>query len=224
MAWLSVDSFVPASRSGNGSFRLVADFNHSGMAREGIVTVSTGNLSRSVLVGVRQDGNPFNPPVVWPVPTHNMRSNITSRFGTRIHPVHGDVRPHNGVDVRMPTGTRVNAMMAGEVAISEFHPSYGNFVEIRHDMDGGITYTSLYAHLDTRSVEMYQRVSTGGQIGLSGNTGDSTNPHLHFEVRKSGTPINPLDERFDTGTVTTNPNPLFVIENGRYVFNRDFEW
>ncbi|WP_049569642.1 M23 family metallopeptidase, partial [Streptomyces sp. SBT349] len=98
---------------------------------------------------------------------------------------------HTGVDFPVGSGTSVAAIGAGEVVTAGTGGSYGNEVVIRHD-DG---HYSQYAHLSSISVTVGQTVSAGDQIGLSGSTGNSTGPHLHFEVRTGpeyGSDVDPL--------------------------------
>jgi len=119
---------------------------------------------------------------VWPV-----SGTITSPFGTRRHPVFGDMRFHGGIDIGAAHGTTVVAADSGSVIISSYNSSYGNYIVISH----GNGITTLYAHLSTRSVSVGDSVSRGQQIGRVGSTGVSTGPHLHFEVSVNGTRVNP---------------------------------
>ncbi|MEA3056446.1 MAG: hypothetical protein QOD30_1878 [Actinomycetota bacterium] len=113
---------------------------------------------------------------------------ITSTFGYRIHPIYGDRRLHAGVDFRAPTGTTLLAAAAGEVVFAGWKSGYGNTTIIDHG--GGLA--TLYAHQSSIGVTVGQDVKRGRAIGLSGATGNVTGPHLHFEVRVSGTPVDPL--------------------------------
>lgn len=113
---------------------------------------------------------------------------ITSRFGPRTHPILGTVRNHNGIDLRASTGTPVRAAAAGEVVMAGPRGGYGNTVVVGH----GGNMATLNAHLSSVLVSPGQSVTAGQVVGLAGSTGMSTAPHLHFEVRLSGTPVNPL--------------------------------
>jgi murein DD-endopeptidase MepM/ murein hydrolase activator NlpD len=112
---------------------------------------------------------------------------ITSQYGMRYHPVLKVYKLHTGVDLGVPSGTPVYSMADGEVIMAEYNSAYGNVVVISHG--GGIT--SLYAHNSKLLVKEGDKVKKGQLISKSGSTGYSTGPHLHFEVRKDGTPIDP---------------------------------
>ena len=107
---------------------------------------------------------------------------LTSSFGRRWG------RLHAGIDLAAGTGSTIRAAAAGTVASSSLENGYGNCVRIKHS-DGTVT---VYAHMSRLLVRSGERVAAGQQIGREGNTGNSTGPHLHFEVRINGTPINPL--------------------------------
>lgn len=105
---------------------------------------------------------------------------ITSLFGWRVHPIFGNHRFHSGTDIGAPTGTPVLATRAGQVSVSDFLGGYGLTVILRHDGD----LESRYAHLSQILVQPGERVEQGDVIGLVGSTGNSTGPHLHFEIRQ----------------------------------------
>jgi len=113
---------------------------------------------------------------------------ITSRFGPRVHPIFGDVRTHTGIDFRAATGTPVRAAGVGTVVYAGPRGGYGNTVIIDH----GNSLATLYAHLSSIAVGNGTRVARGQLVGRAGSTGYSTGPHLHFEVRARGVPVDPL--------------------------------
>jgi murein DD-endopeptidase MepM/ murein hydrolase activator NlpD len=106
---------------------------------------------------------------------------ITSLFGWRMHPIHQSWRFHSGTDLAAPEGTPVLATRAGRVAVSDNLGGYGLTVILRHDEDN---LESRYAHLSRIAVRPGEWVEQGEVIGLVGNTGTSTGPHLHFEMRQ----------------------------------------
>ncbi len=116
---------------------------------------------------------------------------ISSTFTMhRRHPVHGDVRPHTGVDYAAPTGTPVHAVGDGTVISVGWGGGGGNTVKIRHNS----VYTTAYLHLSKYGpgIKAGVRVTQGQVIGYVGMTGTATGPHLDYRVWKNGTPINPL--------------------------------
>ncbi|MDC9596205.1 murein DD-endopeptidase MepM [Xenorhabdus anantnagensis] len=114
---------------------------------------------------------------------------VSSSFNPhRLNPVTGRVTAHRGVDFAMPVGTPVLAVGDGEVIVSKFDGAAGNFIAIRH----GRQYTTRYMHLRKLLVKPGQKVKRGERIALSGSTGRSTGPHLHFEFWDNQRPVNPL--------------------------------
>ncbi len=112
---------------------------------------------------------------------------ITSPFGWRVHPIYRSRRFHAGIDFGVPTGTPVRAADRGTVIYAGWYGGYGNTVILNHG--GGIT--TLYAHNSRLAVGVGQVVQRGQAIAASGSTGLSTGPHLHFEVRVNGQPVDP---------------------------------
>ncbi|WP_408634902.1 murein DD-endopeptidase MepM [Pragia fontium] len=114
---------------------------------------------------------------------------ISSPFNPRrLHPITGRVAPHKGVDFAMPIGSPVLAVGDGEVVVAKFSGAAGNYVAIRH----GRQYSTRYMHLNKLLVKPGQKVKRGDRIALSGNTGRSTGPHLHYELWVNELAVNPL--------------------------------
>jgi YD repeat-containing protein len=114
---------------------------------------------------------------------------VSSGFGKRTDPLNGQVRFHEGVDITAPSGTAVKAAADGKVIFSGHIAGYGNLVEIDHG-DGWVT---RYGHNAANLVTAGHDIKAGQAIALVGNTGRSTGPHVHFEVRKAGKPVNPAN-------------------------------
>ena len=113
---------------------------------------------------------------------------VTSPFGNRDNPNNpGTTQFHSGVDMPANVGTPVKAALKGEVTFAGTQRDYGKIIKIQHT--GGLE--SRYAHLDKISVNQGDNVTSGQVIGASGDSGNATGPHLHFEMRSNGTPINP---------------------------------
>lgn len=112
---------------------------------------------------------------------------ISSTFGLRKNPVTGNLIFHRGIDLAAPRGTLVLACEDGTVKKTGNDPVYGNFIIILHDGNR----ESLYGHLQTVKIELHQKVKSGYIIGTVGSTGQSTGPHLHFEIHENGVPKNP---------------------------------
>jgi len=119
-----------------------------------------------------------------PQPTQGI---ISSSFGLRHDPITGMTKFHDGVDIAAPTGTAVKAAAAGTVIFSGGATGYGNLVEVDHG-DGMVT---RYGHNSVNLVAAGDEVQAGQSIARVGSTGRSTGPHLHFEVRKAGKPVDP---------------------------------
>jgi murein DD-endopeptidase MepM/ murein hydrolase activator NlpD len=112
-------------------------------------------------------------------PLRNYR--LTSPFGPRINPVTGNPRFHEGLDLAAPEGTEVFASRDGVVIEQGYDPVYGNYIIISHG-----DWTSLYGHLSETHTILRNSVKSGNLIGKVGSTGQSTGPHLHFELRQKG--------------------------------------
>ncbi len=113
---------------------------------------------------------------------------ISSHYGYRRSPFTGKPSFHSGADFTGPTGTEVLAARGGEVVAVGVHEIYGRFVRLRHENG----YETFYGHLNGVNVELNQRISSGMLLGRIGNTGLSTGPHLHFEIRLNGESRDPV--------------------------------
>lgn len=123
---------------------------------------------------------------IWPVSSRK----INSPFGPRNTGIAGASTNHKGVDIGgVYYSSQVHAAKAGTVIVSQYSSSYGNYVVISH----GSGNTTLYAHMSSRSVSVGQTVAQGDVIGITGSTGISSGPHLHFEITENGVRVNPLN-------------------------------
>lgn len=122
----------------------------------------------------------------WPCPASHR---ITSKFGPRNTGIPGASTYHKGIDIGVPVGNSVVAAEAGTVIAVSYNYARGYYVMVNHG--GGLT--TLYQHCNKITVSVGQKVERGEQVALSGNTGIGSGPHLHFEVRENGTPVDPLN-------------------------------
>lgn len=123
---------------------------------------------------------------IWPAPSDVTR--ISSPYGYRIHPIWKDRRLHTGIDIPIELGRAVYAIGDGEVTDSRYMRSYGNTVFIYH----GNGVESRYAHNSRLPLKVGDKVKQGDVIAYAGSSGDSTGPHIHFEIRVNGTPVDPV--------------------------------
>ena len=148
-------------------------------------TIEDGKIEASGYLGDTTNcgfiGGMGNGQFGWPLKGYG-KKDITSEFGSRWG------RLHAGIDIGIPIGTDVYAAESGTVTAAGYNGGYGLAVDIKHDD----TYTTRYAHNSKLLVSKGEKVKKGQAITKSGNTGNSTGPHLHFEVRVNGTAQNPL--------------------------------
>jgi murein DD-endopeptidase MepM/ murein hydrolase activator NlpD len=153
---------------------------------------SSKSSDRALFLGVQRHLDRHSHPIgrgrrgfIWPA-----EGTLTSMFGTR-GPVMGggSVRLHAGIDIAVPAGTPIRAAQEGIVVFAAYNGAYGKAIKLDHQNG----YSTLYAHNARNLVHVGQSVKVGQVICLSGNTGRSTGPHLHFEVHKDGWPVDPLE-------------------------------
>jgi septal ring factor EnvC (AmiA/AmiB activator) len=148
-------------------------------------TVDNGTGENTGNAGSGETSSPapsYSSSYTWPC-----SGEITSEFGWRIHPIYGDSRFHSGVDIGASSGTPVACAGNGTVISAGWNGGYGNCVIV----DIGNGYSAVYAHLSAINVSSGETVSAGQTVGAVGSTGDSTGPHLHYEIRLYGTPVSP---------------------------------
>lgn len=127
----------------------------------------------------------LNTTIVFPL----LAPRMTSDFGTRKHPIFRRSKHHSGIDLAAPENSHVRAIAQGIVVFAGEHGGYGKLITIAHE-DG---FVSLYGHLNEMKVGVGKRVRAGDIIGRVGSTGWSTGDHLHFEWRKDGEALDPLE-------------------------------
>lgn len=124
---------------------------------------------------------PANHPAIWPV--EHPQSYVSSEYGVR----RGRSRRHKGLDIVAPLGTPVRSAASGTVVSAVSSGAYGQIIVVEH----GNGLSSAYGHLSKRHAEVGQEVQRGEIIGEVGHSGNATTNHLHYEVRRNGTPVNP---------------------------------
>jgi len=137
-------------------------------------------------------------------PLEYKKARVSSKFGTRFHPILKQYRMHAGVDYAAPQGTKVYAAGDGTVTSAKWVNGYGNYITIRHNSE----YSTGYGHLKSyaKAIKPGMRVKQGQVIAYVGSTGRSTGPHLHFEIIKSGKKVDPLKIKAATGENLSGQN------------------
>jgi murein DD-endopeptidase MepM/ murein hydrolase activator NlpD len=187
-----VESIVIASlRAPEVSAADIVNENIAALLRK--VQLQNLTFNRLVDHAKRQRNRWSQRPSIWPV-----SGRITSSYGRRIHPFTGTSIFHEGLDIANSQWTPVRATADGMVDEVVHKLYYGNMVILQHHATG---YTTRYAHLVSANVEPGKFVSRGEVIGYMGNTGRSTGPHLHYEVRRQGRPLDPLEYILPTSIV-----------------------
>lgn len=140
----------------------------------------------TTITSVPNDQSVVDPPNGAPLPG---KLRVNSAFGNRYHPFLKKKKFHNGVDFKASTGTPVIATGSGIILeVEQNHEAHGKRIIIQHDE----IYQSAYSHLSKILVKKGQKIEKGDRIGLVGNTGKSTHPHLHYEISKKGEKVDPL--------------------------------
>ncbi|MFL6723213.1 MAG: M23 family metallopeptidase [Sphingomicrobium sp.] len=182
----------------NASFDMVlapgANLLYAGLSRAGereLQLVKWNANGRSEWIDAASAGQPqqVSTGMTWPVNGH-----VTSYFGYRYHPILHFTRFHSGLDIGASWGSPIIAAADGQVVTAGWTGGYGRAVQIAHG--GGIS--TVYGHMSQVVAERGSFVHAGQLIGYVGSSGLSTGPHLHYEVRRNGTPVNPLAVRFSS--------------------------
>ncbi len=174
----------------SGAKIATGDLNYASLTINGKQHVRYKVTEANGKTGWYDDKGKSNKRLLMKTPIDGAR--LSSGFGTRRHPVLGFTRMHAGVDFAAPTGTPIYAAGDGVIATKVFSRGYGNFIEIRHN---GV-YSTAYGHMSRFHPSIYSGkvVKQGDVIGYVGTTGLSTGPHLHYEVKKNGTQVNPMSK------------------------------
>lgn len=177
--------------AGLGALRLYARTGGLSIGPKGDTVQQAAELDREIeeigrLIRERQDkaAQRQGGAAAWPAPGVHQ---ITSEYGYRVHPILQVEKLHAGIDIGAPAGWPVVASLGGKVIVVAELEAYGQIVVIDH----GEGLATVYAHLQTVRVEEGDQVNRGALIGRVGATGQVTGPHLHFEVREDGEPVEP---------------------------------
>ncbi len=166
----------PADISTEG--RLVPTFSETLQEYDTLKTTTFARFDRNYMLRMQRNTDPN----IWPVD-----GRLMGPFGQRSDPFSGEGTLHTGVDISAPTGTPVKAAADGVVSYAQYYGGYGRLVIVTHN-SGVETY---YAHLSKFDVIAGQEIRQGELVGRVGSTGRVTAPHLHYEVRVGGAPVNP---------------------------------
>jgi murein DD-endopeptidase MepM/ murein hydrolase activator NlpD len=181
----------PADLTSEG--RLVPTFTETIEEYDALKSTTFARFDRSYLLKMHRNVQP----AIWPVD-----GRLMSSYGLRNDPFSGEGAYHTGVDITAPTGTPVKATADGVVTKAEWSNGYGKLVVVSHS--NGMQ--SWYGHLSKFDVIAGQEIRQGEILGRVGSTGRVTAPHLHYEVRVGGAPVNPY--RFLTQTAAATAPPV----------------
>jgi len=187
-----------AGYGGVDRYNNLKDYYNSDLITE--VTKQVDKLSKQLYIQSKSFDEVFNLvknksqmlasiPAIQPISNRQLKY-IASGFGWRIHPIYKTEKMHTGMDFTAPVGTPIHATGNGIVEKPDYDArGLGNHVIINH----GFGYESVYGHMSKIVVRNGQKVNRGDLIGYVGSSGAATGPHLHYEVRKNGTPLNPVN-------------------------------
>ena len=170
---------------------LAADLTLKGDLLEKEIYVQAKSYDEVAQMAKEQEIRMENIPAIQPVMNKDLKR-VASGYGMRIDPVYHVRKFHQGMDFTAPTGTEIFATGNAKVEFTGWKQGYGNTVILDH----GYGYKTLYAHLYKSLVRKGQKVRRSDIIALVGNTGKSTGPHLHYEVRLNGKPVDPRNYYF----------------------------
>jgi len=173
------DSLLSIAKTYGADITRLVDANN---LEDGTITVGQSLFIPNARLASATMQNFYSVNFVWPV-----RGPISSPFGYRSNPFTGLRTYHSAMDIAIPLGTKVKATRAGTVADTGYNSVFGNYIILKHSNG----YQSLYGHLSTIGVREGQSVDQGAVIGNSGNTGESTGPHLHFSIFQNGKALDP---------------------------------
>lgn len=155
--------------------------------------IQSRSFDEITVLAKRKDDMVRSIPAIMPVSNKDL-TRVASSFGMRIHPFYKVLKMHTGMDFTAPSGTEIYSTGDGSVKKIEYaQRGYGYHVVIDH----GFGYETLYAHMGKITVRLGQKVKRGTVIGYVGNTGTSVAPHLHYEVIRNGTQVNPINYYFN---------------------------
>ncbi|MGD9978055.1 MAG: M23 family metallopeptidase [Bacteroidales bacterium] len=155
--------------------------------------IQSRSFDEITVLAKRKDDMVRSIPAIMPVSNKDL-TRVASSFGMRIHPFYKVLKMHTGMDFTAPSGTEIYSTGDGSVKKIEYaQRGYGYHVVINH----GFGYETLYAHMGKITVRPGQKVKRGTVIGYVGNTGTSVAPHLHYEVIRNGTQVNPINYYFN---------------------------
>lgn len=212
-----------AGFGGVNRYRYLEDLNNAEMVintaqkLDGIMKqlyVQSKSFDEIVDLTMRKEDMLRSIPAIQPISNRDLRR-TASGWGWRIDPIYKIRRFHEGIDFSAPIGTEIYATGDGVViAVEITNSGYGKFVEIDH----GFGYSTLYAHMDGFNVRPGQKVNRGDVIGWVGNTGKSTAPHLHYEVRINGRPVDPIHYFFQDLTPEQYEEMIRIASNSNRMF------